>query len=171
MGSALAEGVRPDVGDYGGAARGRYYRPELDMLRFAAFLATFLWHRMIFVPADPTADYWAWTLGTGGAFGVPVFFLLSGFLIVELLLREREQTGKVHVGAFYVRRALRIWPLYFASFYGLVLLNQVVPGISTNDPQVWAAFSLFLGNWWVSLNGWIAGPVDPLWSISVEEQY
>ena len=152
-------------------AAARYYRPELDALRFGAFLGTFLFHRMDFVPTDPARDLWAWRIGTVGAFGVPVFFLLSAFLITELLLRELEETGKVHVGAFYVRRMLRIWPLYFAFFFGLAILNRFVPGTGADDPLAWLAFTTFAGNWYVTFKGWIAGPVDPLWSVSVEEQF
>lgn len=149
----------------------RYYRPELDALRFVAFLGTFAFHRMEFVPTDPVRDIWSWRIGTIGAFGVPVFFLLSAFLITELLLREASASGRVHITAFYIRRILRIWPLYFAVLFGLVMLNRVIPGVSTNDPLAWLAFALFAGNWYVTLNGWIAGPIDPLWTISVEEQF
>ncbi len=113
----------------------RYYRPELDALRFLAFLGTFAFHCMDFVPTDRVHDVWSWRIGTIGAFGVPVFFLLSAFLITELLLREASNTGRVHVSAFYVRRILRIWPLYFAVFAGLVVLNKVLPGVSTDDPR------------------------------------
>lgn len=151
--------------------RVRYYRPELDALRFVAFLGTFAFHWMEFVPTDPVRDICSWRIGTIGAFGVPVFFLLSAFLITELLLREAANTGRVHVAAFYARRILRIWPLYFAVFLGLAVFNCFLPGVSTNDPRAWLAFALFAGNWYVTLNGWIAGPVDPLWTISVEEQF
>jgi peptidoglycan/LPS O-acetylase OafA/YrhL len=149
----------------------RYYRPELDGLRFFAFLAVFAFHRMDYVPTDPVRDVWSYRLGTIGAFGVPVFFLLSAFLITELLLRERAATGAVHVKAFYVRRILRIWPLYFAVFFGLAVLNVWVPGTGTDDPAAWVAFTFFSGNWYIVHHGWIAGSVDPLWSISVEEQF
>lgn len=152
-------------------AKERYYRPELDALRFGAFLGAFLFHRMDYVPTDATRNPWAWCIGTIGAFGVPVFFLLSAFLITELLLRERDRTGTVHIGAFYIRRILRIWPLYLAAFYGLALLNRFVPGTGTDDPHAWLAFTFFAGNWWITFKGWIAGPVDPLWSVSVEEQF
>lgn len=149
----------------------RYYRPELDVLRFVAFLLTFFWHRMAHVSTDPEFDAWAWRAGTMGAFGLPVFFLLSAFLITELLLRERESRGSVDIWSFYVRRILRIWPLYFVAFFSLVALNYAVPGVGTSDPLAWLAFSLFAGNWYVTFQGWIAAPIDPLWSISVEEQF
>src|ERR1700751_4992513 len=47
------------------------------------------------------------------SFGVDIFFLISGFLITYLLLTEKEKFGTINVGKFYIRRALRIWPLYF----------------------------------------------------------
>ncbi|GAA3761817.1 acyltransferase family protein [Terriglobus aquaticus] len=149
----------------------RYYRPELDVLRFLAFLAVFAFHRMDYVPTDPVKDLWVYRVCTVGAFGVPVFFLLSAFLITELLLREEAETGQIHVRAFYVRRILRIWPLYFAVFFGLALLNRFVPGVGTDNPLAWLAFTFFSGNWYITFKGWIAGSVDPLWSISVEEQF
>jgi peptidoglycan/LPS O-acetylase OafA/YrhL len=148
-----------------------YYRPELDALRFFAFLCVFAFHRLDYVPTDPVRNVWTYRIGTVGAFGVPVFFLLSAFLITELLMRERERTGKVHVLSFYMRRILRIWPLYFAVFFGLALLNHFLPGVGTEDRRAWFAFTFFTGNWYITFHGWIAGAVDPLWSISVEEQF
>ena len=149
----------------------RYYRPELDALRFFAFLCVFIFHRMDYVEIDPVRDLWLARLGNIGPFGVPVFFLLSAFLITELLLRERERTGRIHIQAFYMRRILRIWPLYFLVFFGLAFLNHFVPGTGTDDPLAWLAFTFFTGNWYILRHGWIAGSVDPLWSISVEEQF
>jgi peptidoglycan/LPS O-acetylase OafA/YrhL len=52
-------------------------------------------------------------LGATGAFGVNLVFLLSSYLITELLIRERSRFGSVDLKAFYMRRILRIWPLYF----------------------------------------------------------
>ncbi len=149
----------------------RNYRPELDTLRFFAFFSVFLFHRMDYVATDPVRDRLGFCIGTIGAFGVPVFFLLSAFLITDLLLREQQRTGSVHVPAFYMRRILRIWPLYFTAFFGLAVLNHFVPGVSSNDPHSWLAFTFFAGNWYILQHGWIAGSVDPLWSISVEEQF
>jgi peptidoglycan/LPS O-acetylase OafA/YrhL len=150
----------------------RYYRPELDALRFLAFLLVFIVHRMDHLPIDPGGQFWAYNLCLLGNFGVPVFFLLSAFLITELLTREMDRLGTTHVKAFYMRRILRIWPLYFAVFYGLVLLGQFIPWTGPKDPLSWLAFTFFAGNWYICLRGWIpAFPVNPLWSISVEEQY
>jgi len=152
--------------------RNRYYRPELDALRFIAFLIVFIVHRMDFLPIDSVRHYWAYNLCLLGDFGVPVFFLLSAFLITELLMRENDQAGIINPAAFYMRRILRIWPLYFAVFFGLVLLGHFVRGAGPRDPKSWLAFTLFAGNWYICRFGWIPSyPVNPLWSISVEEQF
>jgi peptidoglycan/LPS O-acetylase OafA/YrhL len=149
----------------------RFYRPELDALRFFAFLCVFWFHRMDYVPVDAARQPIAYVIGTAGAFGLPIFFLLSAFLIIELLLRERAETEQIHVGSFYARRILRIWPLYFLALFGLAALARVLPdvGPQTAAPLLW--FSLFAGNWYIVRHGWIAGAFDPLWSISLEEQF
>jgi peptidoglycan/LPS O-acetylase OafA/YrhL len=134
-------------------------------------MCVFAFHRMDYVGVNPAAQPLQYAIVTAGAFGVPVFFLLSSFLIVELLLREREQTGSIHIKSFYVRRILRIWPLYFAAFFGLVLLGHFLPNVGPKTYGTWAAFLLFAGNWYILHHGWIAGPLDPLWSIAVEEQF
>jgi peptidoglycan/LPS O-acetylase OafA/YrhL len=164
--TTISNNVQPRAG-----GSSRFYRPELDALRFFAFLCTFAFHWMDYVPFDTQVHYTMFDVLTAGAFGVPIFFLLSSFLIVELLLREREQTGGIHIKSFYVRRILRIWPLYFAVFYGLVVLGHWLPNISTHQPVAWLAFTFFAGNWYIMQHGWIAGSIDPLWSIAVEEQF
>lgn len=102
----------------------RYYRPELVVLRFIAFTMVFVVHRMDYIPIDPAQNYWLYKICLLGDLGVPVFFLLSAFLITELLFRENDETGRIQFKAFYMRRILRIWPLYFLVFFGLVLLEQ-----------------------------------------------
>lgn len=153
------------------AARARFYRPELDALRFFAFVTVFCFHRADFLPLDHVHHPIAYVIAWIGAFGVTLFFLLSAFLIVELLLREKEKVGDIHIGSFYVRRVLRIWPLYFAALYGLTLLGHWIPAVGMKTPGSILAFTFFAGNWYVVRYGWIAGPIDPLWSISVEEQF
>ena len=152
------------------AQQDRYYRPELDALRLLAFAFVFFFHvhDLLGSTAMPhMLDQFA----TIGAFGVPIFFLLSAFLITELLERERARFGTIRVRDFYVRRALRIWPLYFVAFYGLAVLERFVPHTGPHGIGCFAAFSVFLGNAWICHYGWIASSVDPLWSISVEEQF
>src|ERR1700690_2343892 len=110
----------------------RFYRPELDALRFFAFLAVFVYHTS---PSDPPyysarhipCAYLVAAASHAGAFGVDLFFLLSAYLITELLLRERDECGQVHLDSFYVRRILRIWPLYFLGILIAVLVSLVDP--------------------------------------------
>jgi peptidoglycan/LPS O-acetylase OafA/YrhL len=150
----------------------RYYRPELDILRFLAFFCVFATHRMDLAPINASAYFWGHHVSLVGVFGVPVFFLLSAFLITELLMRERNLTGTVDLGAFYARRVLRIWPLYFSVFFGLVLLTRVFPVVGSIPSETWLPFSFFGGNWYISTHFWINSyPVNALWSISVEEQF
>ena len=148
----------------------RFYRPELDLLRFIAFLFVFFTHRMDLAPIDPAKYYWGHHISLVGVFGVPLFFFLSAFLITELLVREQEAYGKINVRSFYIRRMLRIWPLYFTFFFGMVVLTLVSDQFGVIPPKAQLAFSLFAGNWYITFHSWIAYPVNPLWSISVEEQ-
>jgi len=146
----------------------RYYRPELDVVRFLAFLFIFLRHFVpLVVSQDPGAICLAFIKACG--FGVGLFFTLSAFLICELLLREREATGTVAVKKFYIRRIFRIWPLYyFALALGFLL---ILPYGHAKDfvPMGW--FAIFLGAWYCTKYGVVAGVAGPLWSVSVEEQF
>src|SRR5262249_44841846 len=99
-----------------------------------------------------------------------VFFCLSAFLITELLLRERDASGRISTWRFYVRRVLRIWPLYvgFLAFTFAVLKRTMGDGLTWG---FLTAFLLFVGNWKIALAGHYGGSVAaPLWSVSLEEQ-
>jgi peptidoglycan/LPS O-acetylase OafA/YrhL len=110
-----------------------------------------------------------------GDLGVYFFFVLSGFLITYLLLMEQQLKGKIHVGAFYIRRALRIWPLYyFCVFFGFVIFPWVksmfgeMPSETANPIR----YVFFLSNFDIIRNGMPDSSVlSVLWSISVEEQF
>ena len=153
----------------------RFYLPSLDGLRFFAFLAVFRAHaaprpmRASFPwlgPFAPVVD----SVFRAGLYGVDLFFVLSAFLITGLLMREAEAQGRIGIGAFYVRRALRIWPLYYAAIAFFVF---VVPRIIVDDfplPHV-VGFSLLVGNWANLIYGTPKSVASPLWSISVEEQF
>ncbi|HEY0007115.1 MAG TPA: acyltransferase [Tepidisphaeraceae bacterium] len=84
----------------------RKYFSSLDILRFFS-IAAVLWHH--------TQEAWAWLPASGHGFlGVDFFFVISGYLIVTLLLRERDRTGGISLRGFYLRRSLRIFPVYYA---------------------------------------------------------
>ena len=155
-----------------------FYHPELDVLRFLAFLAVFIHHAL---PRDaalyinnglpPWASQLVVTAKSAGAYGVDLFFVLSAYLITELLLREHALRGSFSISAFYVRRALRIWPLYF-TFLALTIF--IVPTILPEDQfgTIYiVSFLLFFGNWVCAANGIPVSVASPLWSISVEEQF
>ena len=113
----------------------RFYRPELDVLRFFAFLGVFIFHSaprtMDFYNA---AGYPHWLSSLlipafgAGAYGVDLFFALSAYLITSLLLRERAATGALDLRGFYLRRILRIWPLYLAFVAFAAIFAALVPG-------------------------------------------
>lgn len=150
--------------------RARFYRPELDMLRFFAFLCVFQHHVTFTLGLDRIFPARIRELQEAGAYGVCLFFLLSAYLITELLCKERDETNSVHLKAFYIRRVLRIWPLYFAFLAFGVVFGLVMPHFRV-EPYRLLAFLLLAGNWYTSYFGWTANPISPLWSISVEEQF
>jgi peptidoglycan/LPS O-acetylase OafA/YrhL len=92
----------------------RKYLPELDGLRAISVLL------VVSVHLHDFEAVWKWLAGWQG---VTVFFVLSGYLITTLSLREEEQRGSLSLAAFYVRRSLRIFPLYYltlAIYFGLI---------------------------------------------------
>jgi peptidoglycan/LPS O-acetylase OafA/YrhL len=160
----------------GGGAVDRFYRPELDVLRFFAFLSVFLYHGL---PGFALTRHTGWMARLAlyetqvkdtGAFGVCLFFLLSAYLITELLLREKKCTGTIRVRSFYLRRILRIWPLYFAFLCLGVLLSIFFRAYRLEARWI-LSFLLLGGNWYVAHGALSDNPIGPLWSISVEEQF
>ena len=93
----------------------RIYFPELDGLRFIAFMMVYLFHGGVpqGIVARLIGSRAAAALRENGGFGVQLFFILSGYLIATLLLREEARYGRIDLRAFWVRRILRIWPLYY----------------------------------------------------------
>jgi peptidoglycan/LPS O-acetylase OafA/YrhL len=158
------------------AARPSFYRPELDVTRFLGFLIIFLEH------ANPT-DWqlfggqmsWRKTLyvsvSDSRSVALQYFFVMSAYVITGLVMRERERTGNVDIRKFYIRRALRLLPLYFAALLLSFGAQFLAPG-----PHVWRyylAFFLMAGNWtylWHLSSHSLLG-VSHLWSIPVEEQF
>jgi peptidoglycan/LPS O-acetylase OafA/YrhL len=132
----------------------------LDGLRALSVMAV-VWHHSH--PGLP-----AWPITYNGFLGVDVFFALSGFLITTLLLAERAASGRIALGQFYMRRSLRIFPLYYALLALLAIYFLVTPGSSQST-----AFFKALPMHAAYLSNWV--PVDGLmaisWSLASEEQF
>jgi peptidoglycan/LPS O-acetylase OafA/YrhL len=148
-------------------ARQRFYYPELDGLRFIAFLLVFIHNASPILKGTflETFSAYSW-------FGVDLFFCLSAFLITKLLVTEYQGTGKINVRNFYIRRILRIWPLYF--FYIIVGTIIIAPleGRNINIPGHLASLATFTFN--VGYFALLPSPIlifIHLWSISFEEQF
>ncbi|HVS38719.1 MAG TPA: acyltransferase [Gemmataceae bacterium] len=146
--------------DAGGRGFRLGYRPELDGLRGLAVLAVMAYHCELrrFLP--------------GGFLGVDVFFVLSGFLITALLLREHQQTGRIHLPRFYLRRARRLFPALFLMLavcwiWAVVRTKPARAAVIHRAALLTACHVANAASWW-SL------PMDCLghaWSLSLEEQF
>ena len=99
--------------------------------------------------------------------GVDIFFLISGFLITNILLTERERYGKVNIGNFIMRRTLRIWPLYFLLI-GLAPLLIIY--VEKEQPN-YLMNLLFLGNYDVIFTKVFTWPLAHYWTLCVEEHF
>jgi peptidoglycan/LPS O-acetylase OafA/YrhL len=152
--------------------------PNLDALRFFCFLSVFFYHsfssRFENVSSNPAYKFIKHGVFGNGYLGVNFFFVLSGFLITYLLLKEKQKFGKVHIGNFYLRRVLRIWPLFFfCVFFGFIIFPNLkaalgeVPSESAN----WVAYVFFVNNLDYITNGADSSTLSILWSVAIEEQF
>jgi peptidoglycan/LPS O-acetylase OafA/YrhL len=160
----------------------KVFFPNLEGLRFFAFFVVFIHHASSSLGYNSQSGTFTWIRAhffKNGDLGVSFFFVLSGFLITYLLLKEKETTGKIHIPHFYLRRVLRIWPLYFLVV-GLCLfvfptLGPSLPrwfpiGVSTRAINPWL-YATFTGNFDYLLHGINNFMIGILWSVSVEEQF
>lgn len=143
-----------------------HLRP-LDGLRALSILWVVVFHTawyagpFIPVPTYASMVFSEWMVPVWrGDFGVDVFFVLSGFLIAGMLVDERERTGGLRLGLFYVRRLLRLWPaLGVACFFEVLVVGD-------NSSMLWANL-LYVSNFIPILRaamGWT-------WSLAIEEQF
>ncbi len=110
-----------------------------------------------------------------GKTGFSFAFVLSSYINTFVILEEKERTGQFHPWKFYVRRALRIWPLYFLMvaicFLGFPLLKSLLGEPYEETTPVWPFLS-FTGNFYMLNHGFPYLPaLSVLWSVSVEEQF
>ena len=157
--------TKPDITPH---PEGRSYFPALDGVRAFAFLLVFLFHYIGLL--------WGWA-------GVDIFFVLSGFLITGILYDAREAPHRFR--NFYIRRTLRIFPLYYGIF---VVLLLVTPLLHWRWGFAWLAWPLYLGNYFRLIHTPANFTYDRLfssaanlprielflghfWSLCVEEQF
>ncbi len=158
----------------------KLFFPNLDGLRFFCFLIVFLYHcnETIFkkISDTRTREVLHFIFQNGNA-GVNIFFVLSGFLITMLLIREKEIRNTISLKNFYIRRILRIWPLfYLCVVLGFVLFPlyryHALTGI--HEPSGLLYYIFFATNFdlihiWPQLPDALTLVV--LWSVAVEEQF
>lgn len=156
----------PEHDEAAEVARPRVIRADIQGLRAVAVIAVIVNHVI------------AWP--SGGFAGVDVFFVISGFLITGLLLRDHEQHGKISLAGFYARRVRRIVPaaltvIVVTAAVGYFLFNRA-RSMSTIWDGVYSL--LFVANWRFTALGTDcfhatdpASPLQHYWSLSVEEQF
>lgn len=151
---------------YGSWRSGHVFRADLEGLRALAVIAVIAEH-LTGIPS-------------GGYVGVDIFFVLSGFLITGILLKEFTRSGRISLVEFYRRRMRRILPAATLVLVATVAVSCLVfrPGRAASifHDALWAA--LFAGNWEQAIDGndyMSAGkaqsPIEHYWSLGVEEQF
>jgi peptidoglycan/LPS O-acetylase OafA/YrhL len=160
-----------DVNGLIGNFKRRYFN-TFDALRFFAFFKVFLFHLPIY--AFPIVVF----LKEGGGSAVSFFFSLSGFLITYIILEEKQFNGTFNLKAFYVRRILRIWPLYYSMLGFAFLTPFMLPMISIEgsgsgyEPN-WLLSTAFLENYKMIFSNSFpnVSPLTVMWSLCVEEHF
>ena len=147
---------------------------SIDALRFFAFLKVYLLH----LPLHGDFPVFKF-LKSGGGIGVSFFFVLSGFLISYLLVHEKSKTNRINLKKFFVRRAFRIWPLFFLiviivfllpnEFKQTIGLHMVGGGYDFD----WRYSFTFLENYKMLLadNFPKTTPLSVFWSLCIEEHF
>ena len=158
--------------------KAKVFFPNLDGLRFFCFLAVFFFHSFHteyeYIKAEPIYQFIKFDVFGNGNLGVNFFFVLSGFLITYLLLTELKIFGKINIGNFYVRRILRIWPLfYFCVAFGFIAFPffKTMLGQISDEPANPVYYIFFLNNFDLITNWPDSSVLGVLWSVAIEEQF
>lgn len=141
------------------------YITGFDGIRSLAVVGVILYHLL------PTSM-------KGGYLGVPIFFVVSGYLITDLLRQEWEQNGKINIWQFYVRRMKRLYPgLAFLLITASAYITLFQRGLLNNLRGVVVSSLLYVNNWWQINNGLSyfdrfanESPFTHIWSLAVEAQ-
>jgi peptidoglycan/LPS O-acetylase OafA/YrhL len=150
---------------------GRRTFVALDGIRGVAVLAVMASHFDRFLPPTPILTPVIRVLDFGW-FGVDLFFVLSGFLITGILVQTRAATN--YFAVFYMRRILRIFPIYYAVLIAAFGVAAFVPAAAARLAPIreWWLYALYLENWIaVWLHAWPPNAIGHFWSLAVEEQF
>lgn len=139
-----------------------HYWPALDGLRGLAVIAVMLFHAQ-------------WPAAQGGFLGVDIFFVLSGFLITAQLFQESQATGRVSLGAFFMRRVVRLQPalLLLLLVYGLCAAwsEWLPPSVARSWPTDITIVTLALSHWARAWDWHAPDYLGHTWSLGIEEQF
>ncbi len=141
------------------------YFKNFDSIRAIAAMLVLVAHIELHKPEHGLNRFQSIDLIPLGTISVTLFFVLSGFLITYLLISELFINKKVNVKFFYVRRVLKIWPLYFLVLLAGVFIYKFSAPISK-----WVLAVFFLPNVAYTRYG-LPSLIDPIWSIGIEEQF
>lgn len=148
---------------------------SLDGIRAISILMVTAGHSLLTLPPRYSESKII-LLFSNAALGVQIFFVISGYLITKLLLAEKEKTGKIDIRDFYIRRVLRIFPVFFLYILVLILLKwSVMPDVFQDYRLIFfAAFYLWnYKHYFIQENPADHGNfyMSHFWSLSMEEQF
>ncbi len=147
------------------------YIPELDGLRAVAILLVIIFHCRTIEPAAAGVQRFYIAIAEAGWIGVDLFFVLSGFLITGILIDTAGRSG--YFRSFYIRRVLRIFPLYYAALavYAVAVhglgIERLAPPSITAEVAHW----FYVQNWLPLIGVEWTRPLAHFWSLGVEEQF
>jgi len=158
------------------------YIPQFDIIRFFAAFMIVIYHSYIAwkgwfgLPGLLSTGDYKTLSGTGYHIdqfirnlpvGVDIFFFISGYLLTYLLVIEKQKYGKVNVPKFYIRRGLRIWPLYF---FLVAIAPFLVNWLGEKQPVYWPTIALINNFQTIWTQEWTY-PFAHFWSICIEEHF
>ena len=142
------------------------YLPSIDSLRALAVLAVIIYHVDVnYLP--------------GGFLGVDLFFVLSGYLISSLIIKEYKKTGSLNLYNFYIRRARRLLPAVYFMITVVLVVIVMFNGVLLKKSHLDAIFGyIYSSNWWYIFHKLdyfdsfgSQSPFKHLWSLAIEEQF
>jgi peptidoglycan/LPS O-acetylase OafA/YrhL len=148
----------------------KYYYPQLDAIRGLSFIAVFFFHAYHPIFGEKTINQFLQFLYTNLELSIDVFFILSSFLLTWLGITEFEKKGNFSFKNYFIRRALRIWPLYYIlMFFSFCIVplfaNKFGTHITIPPPSY---YLFFIANYYTKDHVYF---LKFLWTLSVEEQF